>query len=66
MTGPFQWHRKPPGWSSAPCPICGCETPRLRARHRALTSDEQHRLKAFYVKALQVAYGRDTSVEILY
>lgn len=61
----FDWHRKPTGWTGAPCPICGCSAKRLKAAHRALAAEEtwQTRPLALWVKRLSVI-PNDT-VEVL-
>ncbi len=61
----FQFHLKPSGWTGAPCPICGCATPNLRAKHRALKADEAHRWGVPYIKRVKVAFGTDFSDEPL-
>jgi hypothetical protein len=61
----FEFHLKPSGWTGAPCPICGCATKNLRARHRALKSDEAHRWGAPYIKRVKVSFGTDFSDEPL-
>ncbi len=62
---PFQFHLKPSGWTGAPCPICGCTTRNLRAKHRALKADEAHRWGVPYIKRVKVAFGTDFSDEPL-
>lgn len=62
---PFVFHMKPPGWTGAPCPICGCATRNLRAKHRALKADEAHRWGVPYIKRVKVAFGTDWSDEPL-
>lgn len=61
----FQFHLKPSGWTGAPCPICGCATPNLRAKHRALKADEAHLWGVPYIKRVKVAFGTDFSDEPL-
>lgn len=66
----FSWHRKPEGWSGAPCPVCGCTTPRLKASHRALTAEESwrwggHGKAVLWIKSVKVCFGTDTSWEPL-
>lgn len=61
----FEFHLKPSGWTGAPCPICGCATRNLRARHRALKADEAHRWGVPYIKRVKVAFGTDFSDEPL-
>jgi hypothetical protein len=61
----FSFHLKPTGWTGAPCPICGCATPNLRARHRALKADEAHRWGVPYIKRVKVSFGTDFSDEPL-
>lgn len=59
----FQWHRKPAGWSGAPCPICGCTTKRLRAEHRAVAFGEGR--PGPWIKRVSACFGLDFSVETL-
>ena len=66
----YSWHRKPSGWSGAPCPICGCPTRRLRAQHRALTAEESWQwgtpgAAVLWVKYIKVAFGTDGTIEAL-
>lgn len=61
----FEFHLKPSGWTGAPCPICGCATKNLRAKHRALKADEAHRWGVPYIKRVKVAFGTDFSDEPL-
>lgn len=69
--GQFDWHRKPSGWSGAPCPICGCPAKRLKALHRALPAEEMHRRSraqgslVLWVKTIRVAFGTDSSIEAI-
>jgi hypothetical protein len=61
----FEWHLKPP--KSGPlCPICGCPAKRLRAVHRALTAKECWEAKGFWIKKIRVAFGLDTSIEVIH
>ncbi len=62
---PFAFHFKPSGWTGAPCPICGCATRNLRARHRALKADEAHRWGVPYIKRVSASFGGDFSDEPL-
>jgi hypothetical protein len=62
---PFKWHMKPHGWTGAPCPICGCTTKNLRAKHRALKADEAFEYGAPFMKRVKVAFGTDWSDELL-
>ncbi len=61
----FEFHLKPSGWTGAPCPVCGCATPNLRAKHRALKADEAHEWGAPYIKRVKVSFGGDFSDEPL-
>ena len=61
----FSFHLKPSGWTGAPCPICGCATRNLRARHRALKADEAHRWGVPYIKRVSASFGGDFSDEPL-
>lgn len=61
----FAFHLKPSGWTGAPCPICGCATKNLRARHRALKADEAHLWGVPYIKRVKVSFGTDFSDEPL-
>ena len=61
----FEFHLKPSGWTGAPCPICGCATPNLRAKHRALKADEAHEWGVPYIKRVKVSFGGDFSDEPL-
>lgn len=65
IPGQFEWHYKPPGWSGAPCPICGCPAKRLKAEHRALKADESWEWRANWVKRVSVAFGTDFSIEAI-
>lgn len=62
---PFKFHMKPQGWTGAPCPICGCATKNLRAKHRALKADEAFRYGGPFLKRVKVAFGTDWSDELL-
>lgn len=62
---PFKFHLKPSGWTGAPCPICGCQTKNLRAKHRALKADEAWSYGAPFIKRVKVAFGTDWSDELL-
>lgn len=62
---PFKFHLKPSGWTGAPCPICGCATRNLRARHRALKPQEAWEQGAPYMKRVSAAFGTDWSDELL-
>ena len=62
---PFKWHMKPSGWTGAPCPICGCATKNLRAKHRALKADEAFEHGGPFMKRVKVAFGTDWSDELL-
>lgn len=62
----FEWHLKPSGWSGAPCPICGCSTKRLKARHRALRADEAFDWGGSWLKRVKVCFGTDFSDEVLH
>ena len=55
----FNWHRKPEGWGGAPCPVCGCQAKRLKARYRALSADEAWKAGYRYVKQIKVCFGLD-------
>ena len=59
----FDWHRKPSGYTGAPCPICGVETKNLRALHRAVRFEEN--LGCSWVKMVTVCFGTDFVVEEL-
>jgi hypothetical protein len=65
------WHRKPAGWAGAPCPVCGCPSPRLLAWHRALPAEESWRWKGhggpvLWIKRVKVCFGTDfTEVGLL-
>ena len=61
----FNWHRKPSGWSGAPCPVCGCESRRLKAEHRALRAEEAWEYRALWVKRIKVCFGTDSSIEAI-
>jgi GNAT superfamily N-acetyltransferase len=61
----FEFHLKPPGWTGAPCPICGCDAKNLRAKHRALKADEAHQWGARYIKRVKVCFGTDFSDEAI-
>lgn len=64
-TPQFDWHRKPSGWSGAPCPVCGCPAKRLKALHRALPAEESWQWGTLWVKHIKVCFGLDGSVEAL-
>jgi hypothetical protein len=63
--GQFAWHRKPAGWTGAPCPICGCPTKRLKAEHRAIPADEGFHKRGLWEKRFKVAFGTDTMREVI-
>lgn len=68
-TDQFEWHRKPAGSNGAPCPVCGCTTPRLKAEHRALRASELATVSpgrngnaTLWVKFVKVGFGGDYTV----
>lgn len=61
----FEWHRKPTGWSGAPCPVCGCQAKRLRAEHRALRFPENIEYGGPYIKRVKVCFGLDSRREVI-
>lgn len=60
----FQWHYKMRGYRG-PCPVCGCEARRLKARHRALPADEAFRRRVLWEKSVKVCFGTDSSREAI-